>query len=377
MKLQLPRSWLALSALAYVVSSAERALADDLDSASGLPTASAVTRARSVVLLQPNRDALGTEPPSLDFFANLRWQLAEMHLTLVDAKIPNPTRRDGWLDQAERIARADAPWLIVWVTYESNRANVFLYDPSGPHLYVQVVSTSDSPLAASEEIALILRSAIQARTDGGASGMSEVALPERAMPKPGTSSARPPRVVSQPPPAHPMNHWGLAMSGALEHPVSPGPWQGGVAMRAWGRIRSFRLGLASALYPGLTVASESVEFRLHRYSFEAFAGIPFGSERTVVVLESGLGTDLTRRVTASAAPPLRGLEPDSRWLFTVSQRLRIEQFLGRHLWLTAAAGLVIPLNPYRFEVVVADQTRSLTRILPVRPSLDFGILVAW
>jgi hypothetical protein len=367
------RSWLAFSTLATAAALSAHATANDSASVSQSPAVLDTSRQRTVVLLQ--------SPPenvvSPGFVPNLCGQLKELGLLFTEAKIRQPATLTDWVQQAEAVAAATNPWLVTWVTSDSAQTSVYFYDPKGPHLYARQIATMGSATAASEAISIILRSAIQARIDGSEPEMAEIALPKRPPEPPRAVASVPPRA---PPPVSTtqwLPRWGVGMSGNLEHPVSPGPWQAGIAMRAWTMVRFVRIGFGYSLFPDLTITSDQAALEIRRHPFEGFAGVRVGSPNAVLVLESGLGVDRIRRQTSSASIPLNELPAESRWLYTASERARLEIRLVSHVWLTAAAGVQIPLNPYTFDVALAGQEQSIARVLPVRPSLDVGLLFGW
>jgi hypothetical protein len=330
-------------------------------------------QSRVVVLIQPAKpDAL-----DLGFLPNLRWQLSELELTLSERAAPAVLDLIDTVSEAQQVSRSSETFLVAWITRKQNQASVYLYDPKGPHLYAREVAVSESAAAASEELALILRSAIQARLDGG-----DVAMAEIALPKP---------VVVAPPPAPPVaplpekrvvtyarEPQGAVEVGAiLTRPLREAHWQGGLGLRTWTRVRPVRFGLGYSVFPGLTASSEQSKFSVQRHPMEAFVGYGLRSGDLDVIVESAFSADPIRRETTFSQVPLSGQQPRWRWLWAVSGRLRFDTHLASALWFTAAAGAEFPLNPYSFEVAVAGKQQTIAQILPVRPTLELGLVLGW
>ncbi len=307
----------------------------------------------------------------------MRWQLAELDLTLTERTAPASFELIDYVTEAQRVAGTSEAFLVAFITHQRDRTNVYLYDPKGPHLYAREVAVSESPAAASEELAIILRSAIQARIDGGDLAMAEIALPKPAVPKRPTT----PRVWTPPTGkvvTIPRELRGAAgLSGVTSRPLSDADWQEGLVLRAWAQARPIRFGLSYSIFPGLSVSSDLAEITIYRHPIEAFVGVRIGTGAVNVLAESAFCADPIRRETALAQPPLTGQPPNWRWLWSVSARLRFETRLFSPVWFTAAAGAEFPLNPYAFELAVAEQRQRLARILSVRPTFEMGLVVGW
>ena len=330
-------------------------------------------QSRVVVLIQSaSPDALG-----LDFLPNLRWQLSELVLTLSERTAPEFFELIDYVSEAQKVSSTSETFLVAWITRKQSHINVYLYDPKGPHLYAREVAVSESPAAASEELALILRSAIQARLDGGDVAMAEIALPKPVvaapLPRPPVSPFPEKQVVTcarEPKGA-------IALSGILTHPVSEANWQGGLSLRLWARVRPVRFGLGYSVFPGLAVSSNQAGILVQRHPMEAFVGYRLGSGDLNVIVESAFSADPIRRETTFSREPLSGQQPNWRWLWAVSGRVRFETYLVSSLWLTTAGGAEFPLNPYSFEFAMAGQTQALAKILPVRPTFELGLVLGW
>ncbi len=369
-----PRFWgRALAAVAWVCSL--RALAAEVLAPAG-EGGSPVTAAQSRVVV-----LIGSASPDaveLDFLPNLRWQLAELNLTLKEKTAPVLYEWLDYVREAERVTSTSDTFVAAWITHENGRTNIYLYDPKGPHLYAREVAVSESPAAASEELALILRSAIQARLDGGALAMAEITLPSSA-------PLAPPEVHQPPPPPVPFHEvsesinplWAPGVSGVASRPLSGSNWQAGLLLRLWAKVRPIRFGLSYSMFPGLDASSKWASITVYRHPTEVFAGYEIARGSVIVVAESAFCGDPIRRDTTYADAPLTGEGPRWRWLWTLSERMRFETRLVSPLWLTVAAGAEIPLNPYDFQVSIAEQKQTLARILPVRPTLELGLVLGF
>ena len=368
-----PRFWGgALAAAAWLCDSSALG-ADVTATAPGAEVVAApAVQSRLVVLIQSSRpDTVG-----LDFLPNLRWQLNELNLTLIETTAPAFFQLLDYVQEAERVTKVSNALLAAFVTQKSGSTKIYLYDPKGPHLYARDVAVSESPAAASEELALILRSAIQARLDGGALAMAEIELPKPpAVSQPVTRPRSPTVPPRLPEPVSASK--AIELGAVASHPINHSNWQVGLLLRLWATVRPLRLGLGYSVFPGLGASSDKAEIAVYRHPIEAFAGIELLRARLNVLAESAILADPIRRVTTSASEPLTGEGPNWRWLWTVSERLRFESQLEAPLWVSLAAGAEIPLNPYAFEVAIAEQKQTVAKILPVRPSLELGLVLGW
>ncbi len=237
--------------------------------ASNSPSASE-SEAQAVVLLE-----LADSTMALDFVPNLRGQLVELNLELKELSVPKASSLLDTVQQSEKVAAATNALLVAWIARAGTRVDVFLFDPKGPHLYAQEVAVSDSPSAASEELSVVLRSAIQSRLDGSTLEMAEIALP----PKPPATVAAPPKprptvaVAAVAPPVEVQKtHFGLGFGGVSERPLSHAPLQVGLALRAWLSVSSARIGAGYCFFPDVKVTTAPADFELSRHPFEMFAG---------------------------------------------------------------------------------------------------------
>jgi hypothetical protein len=278
--------------------------------------------------------------------------------------------------EAEQETKSSEALLVAWIAHEQAGMVVYLYDPRGPHLHARAVAVSESPAAASEELALIVSSAILARLEGEDFAMDEVALPKPAVPVPPPPRPAPPRPL--PIPQEPREPWGAAGLGAVgTKPLSHANWQIGLDLRAWGRVRPLRFGLGYSLYRGLTVSSELAKIIVYRHPIDAWIGLEVWTGKINVLTEAAFTVDPIQRDTLATSAPLASQAPNWRWLWAVSGRVRGEAEVAASLWVTAAVGAEIPLNPFTFEIAIAEQHQPIARILPVRPTADLGLILLW
>lgn len=336
-----------------------------------------VEASRSVVLIQSRAPS----PVDRNFSENLRWQLSELDLGLREVPAASEQTWQELVQQAGQVASRGDTLLVAWITHTPSATIIYLFDPKGPHLYARQVAVSDSPAAASEELALIVRSALQARLDGGSLALPEIALPAETPKTTNQASAAHSRAVlptatsredQQLAPTIPS--WGVDLAGVVTHPFSHGDWQLGVAIRTWLEWQRVRLGVGYTTLSSLEVANERAAIAVYRRPFELFAAIVWSARGFRFLATSMLGLDALQRDTTRVAPALSPRGSNERCLVTVGERLRAEVSLLEPVWLSLAGGVEVPLNPYVFEVASDHQRVTIAETLPIRPSFELGVV---
>ena len=312
------------------------------------------------------------------FANNLRAHLAELELTFSVHELPANIDLAETVAEAKRQAELAKAFLVVWIMREDEQRIVYLYDPAGPHLRARAVTVSGSTAAASEELALILRSQILARIQGGELPMPEVALPGVQQPAPQPPKALAVEQVASPAlPRAP--RWGASPSFIFTKPLRDERGQPGMNLRVWRRGHRFRGGIDYTLFRDFSVSSEQAAISISRHPAEAYLGYETWNTRIhSLVAELGFLADAIRRRTDSAQAPLSGQAASWRWNAALAGRLRSELRILPNLAATLGIGVELLLNPYDFQVSVATERRTIGSLAPVRWTLDLGLtLLAW
>jgi hypothetical protein len=327
---------------------------------------SATGRASPLVLLTPHSESR-TAAPVQNLRAAAAGQLTELGIELLELpqlpSVPNVRR-------ASQLAKELAPIAVVWLERAPDGLAVYFYDPVGPRLYARRLEEADTP-AATEAIAIMLRSAVVALREGGAVAMAELPLPDSvAAPKqptpPAPGSLKTHRRPSLGVAAGYANAWyarktpiqqGLALSSLLR--PGEGPWLFGVSYTH---------------FTALDVEQQAVVTRLRRHAGEVWLGAELRVTPFRFLAQGALVGDLVHRTTASAPAPFVGTSPSQRWSWALSTRL------GCALPLTSAwdvyvnVGADFLLNRFDHVVVGAEgASHAVVSPLPTRPRMELGL----
>lgn len=331
-----------------------------------------------VVLLCHERRAESLEAGLAEI---LRTHLAELEIEL-EVKAAPPSSSPFDVVAAIRATPVAAQASIVtWIVPQKPRVIVYVFEPQGPHLRARAVTVSESPVVAAEELALMLRSAILARREGGALEMAEVFLP--AVPP---SSPRPTTVLPSPTEAGPSTgalpkarEFAFGLSGGYGYfrSISQGGGGSGLSLRLFGQTSRTRFGVGYVVLPTTTIHSDrvNVDVAMRRHPIHFFLASSLArSERLQLWGEILGGFDPTRRQTVRADAPLESTQPRWRYAWSLAGLLRGESKITAEFSLAAAVGVEFALNPYDFEAVWMDERTRLARILPVRPMGDLSLV---
>jgi|GEM_PF-6497246 len=316
------------------------------------------------------------EPSEASFVANLRAHLSELKLSLGAQELPISAGLPETVAEARRQTETANAFLVVWIMRDGGSRTVYMYDPVGPHLRARSVTLSGSSAAASEELALILRSEILARLQGGEVPMPEVALPKATALVPEAPTA----MVEEASPIHPTSpRWGVGPAGIYDQPVRDQHGQFGLGLRAFAGGHRFRGGLAYTFFPAFEVSAPEATISLRRHPIEGFAGYDMWNTRVhSLVAEVGFLLDPIQRRTESVQAPLSSLGANWRWSAAATARLRSELRVLRNLAVNLGVGVEALVNPYDFEVEVATERRVVARLAPFRWTLELGMtILAW
>ena len=324
--------------------------------------------ANRVVLLAPPGSASGEQAT----FEATRALLAELSVALVIQTLPDDFELGSVTQRARVSARANAALAVVWFVRKERAMLVYFYEPAQDRLLTRRVEVSESMAAASEEVALIVRSAVAAALEGSEVMMTEVAVPEpsRAQPPPAPVQVQSaPRAVAREHARLSAGYVATSISGdaSVQHGAA-------FALTALPDGRT-RLGLAFVLTPAFEVASEAVSVRIRRYPVLLSIGIALGAGRLRLVPELGFMAEFVRRDTLRTAPTFEAEGASSRWLWGVCPRLRGEYRFAPRVHGYASLGADFVLNPHAevFEEVSTSET--LLAWAALRPNGEAGISV--
>lgn len=294
-------------------------------------------------------------------------QLTELGIELVEVaplpSVPN-VRRAG------QVSKDLTPIAVVWLERGPHGFTVYFYDPAGPRLYARQLEETDTP-AATEAVAIMLRSAVVALREGGAVAMAELPLPDPAPePRPTIPPASTPATPSRRPTLGvaagyagswyarrtPVQH-GLALSSQLR--PGDGPWLFGISYTHFTALKDERQGVATRLRRHAGDVSLGAELRIAPFWF---------------VAQGALVGDLVSRTTASARAPFVGTSPSQRWSWALSTRLGCALPLASVWDVYFNVGADFLLNRFDHVMVGAEgSAEAVVSPLPTRPRLELGL----
>ena len=347
-----------------------------LSIATSWPAAGAV----QVVLLT------GSEEKSADvaeletqLVAAVRAQLQELdvHLIVFPAAaqaLALNTRR------AREVGLANGAVGVIWIEPGATSLDVYLYEVGGDHLYVRRVPTTHSAEASSEEVAIMLRSAVGAMLYGSSISMTEVAVPEPAPVAPAPSA--PPAEVSSRVPEPARADAGIVRIGASYVGTlfsREASFQHGVGLAAGLHVPGspWFLGLAYTYFPPLELIGAGVRTRVRRHPAELYGGAEFEWQRLWFVAEAAVVADNVERTTETAGQGLSEAAPSSRWLWALSTRLGGAVTLAGNLRCTAKIGAEFLLNPYDQVIAGAAGDQVVASPMPARPRAEIGVSIGF
>jgi hypothetical protein len=336
-----------------------------------------------------------TTPDILEssFFEALRSHLKELGIGLEVSSAP---RTNDPLTIASSLTlgtKNPEPIFYTWLAQYPPRVIVYLYEPGGPHLGARESTLGSSTAATSEELALILRSAILARRSGARAELDEVDWAPAASTrreetdKPSAvleGTAAPPADVT--PAASPTHsnlssergrspNLGAAIGFAYEKPFSRDAFQGGLHARLWLGTDTTRVGLGYLATPTFVIRTRSAELTIERRPVDIFVSQTLTGRIARVAGELRLVVDPLRRRTLTAQSPLEPEPATTRWTYALGAFVRGEVSLTPGLSWTAWAGADVVANPFTFGVTRGDKRETISDVLTVRPALGTGLLL--
>jgi len=264
---------------------------------------------------------------------------------------------------------------FVWVERTENALTVHFYEPAGASLRERRIPVTGTDAASIEEVAVVVRSAVDALLERAAHERPATPEPE---PRPAPEStarvaAIPPR-PDQPEPS-PLQ---AAVAYTATRYASEVPWQHGVLMSlAWRPAATpWRVGAECSWFPSLTRRTNDLTLTLDRHPIGVFLGYELpvaGSGVTLRAEGSGIADPIVRR-TSRLSADLNGTPPSVRWSWAVSTRLRVGWQPSTPFWVFATGGADFLLNRFDHVVQNGSETPVLSP-LRVRPHLQVGASV--
>lgn len=323
-------------------------------------------RANRVVLLAADLDR--TEQTTFDATRAL---LLELNVDTLLRPIPAQAELRSVTQRARDAAESEHALAVVWLERRERAVLVYFYQRAQARLLTRRVEVSESEAAASEEVALIVRSAVAAALEGAEVAMTEVALPE-AKPAPPPAPAPPPSVVAPPKSERARLSAGYAGT-SLSADV---PWQHGAGFGfTWLPSPTTRVGIGFVLTPAFDAANDAVGIRLHRFPLRLSWGWALRTGALELVPELSLGAELVRRNTLRTSSTLSPEAASSRWLTAVGGRARAQYRFVSRFDAYAALGVDLVLNPHDEVSVDASGSETVMTWAAVRPAAEAGVSV--
>ncbi|MGC4064012.1 MAG: hypothetical protein QM784_05115 [Polyangiaceae bacterium] len=328
-----------------------------------------------------------------NFFDALRSHLKELEIKLDLSVAPQTNDPLAIADDLTHTERDSRPLFYTWLVQYPPRVIVYLFEPDGPHLGARESTLGSSTAATSEELALILRSAILARRSGGRADLDEVTLTPATSTAPsappGTSERRstPPNVapihgaaLSRNPcgskPSPPPLNFGATLGFAYEMPFSDDVFRGGLHTRLWLGSDAARIGLGYLATPSATLHTKSANLSLERRPADIFVSHTVTTDTVRLAGELRFVVDPLRRHTLAADSPLTPTPARTRWFYAVGAFASGEVSLTHGLAWTVWAGADITMNARSFDVTRGDASReTVAALLTVRPVVGSGLIL--
>jgi hypothetical protein len=334
------------------------------------------------------------DPLEKSFFDALRSHLRELEIKLDVAAAPQTSDPLAMADSLAHTEQASRPLFYTWLVQYPPRVIVYLFEPEGPHLGARESTLGSSTAATSEELALILRSAILARRSGGQADLDEVALgpsasssptgePERGAPSKANVQPFAPKHAEAPAPLpsdtiglRPWPNIGATFGFAYEKTFSHDTFRGGLHTRLWLGADAVRIGLGYLATPVATLHTDDADLSLERRPVDLFASHSFSANLVNLAGEVRFIVDPQRRYTITAESPLAPSAPRTRWVYAAGAFLRGEVSLTPGLAWTLWAGADLTLNARSFEVTRGGRSReTIAELLTFRPVVGTGLVL--
>ncbi len=297
-------------------------------------------------------------------FDGMEAQLRELSVQVVSAEPMGNLSLATQAFRAAELARSSAALGTIWFGQdETAQLRVYVYDAKHRQLTSRTLASPDA--AVREEVAVVLRSAIQSLIAGEATALEPVTIPP---PEP----APPPARRALPSREHTPRLWvGVGYAGTT---YASGTFQHGLQLLVAGQLTSrFLVGFDGTWCQAAKLSGGGADAILDRYPAELFAGYAFAENpRFHAYAEMGFELELVKRTTVVSDARLSPLPSENRLRFALSPRLRTA-FEPSKSWLGFAAfGADITTDRYNYVVQSASGPVRLAA-RTVRPRLEAGV----
>jgi len=325
---------------------------------------------RVVLLVSTRAESAAARKATDGLELAVRGQLDELAVPIATL----PSQEESWAANSRlaRKAAASEPTLaVVWFEQHAHEFTVFFYDPSGPHLYSRRVDAG-SFMAVSEEVAIVVRSAVGAVLEGGSVSMAELSLPTAAVAAP---PAPPPPAPKSAEPERRGGLWlGASYVGTLY--ALEAPWQHGVAISAaFAAAKSpWFAGVSYTYFPPLALESARISTQLQRHPGEAFVGAQLRLASLLFVVEGAVVGDRVDRATLQVPEGLTAAADGHRWQWALSSRLGCTISLTPRVRGMLNLGAEFLLSRFDHVVEIGPTTQeTLAAPMPARPRVELGL----
>jgi hypothetical protein len=329
-----------------------------------------------VVLLT---DARESDPAVVELDAQLvaaaSAQLAEIGVD-VELRSEAQSSLSANARRAREIATSSPTLAVTWCKRDAEGLLIFFYDPSGPRLYSRAVGWTGSAAAASEEIAIVIRSAVSAVQEGSAVGMSEVRLPEAPSVPP--VAASPPSPAQKPAAAGVQGSVRLGASYVGTLYSTDSAWQQGAALSVSLRPANSRwfAGAAYTYFGSLALSERGIHTQVRRHPSELFVGSELHLAPFWFVAEGALVADWLERSTEQVPEGQSAAPVSRRWLWALSTRLGGALPVSDRVRCFFNVGAEFLLNRFDYAVDNAGSREIVASPMVARPRLELGVSVA-
>jgi hypothetical protein len=334
-------------------------------------TARAAAARRAVFL----ESAGSAHPPLTSVLEATRAPLAELGVELAVAARPNSPDLAATTEAARTLAHSLQAVAVIWLDTEragSSFLVLYFFDPARSRLLTRRVEVSESESAAAEEVAVVLRSAIDALLEGEELAMTEVAVAE-VKEEPPAPRPRPALPLSPAARLKPETlALGLGYVGSIF--TEEASLQSGARLSLSIRPPRSRWWFAAAyeFLASLEANAAGAVTEVARHPIEVAVARDLFTGALRLSPEAALIADAVHRQTERADAPLEATAPSTRWLWAVSLRFRGSWSLATRVWLVSALGADFVLNPFEQVAAQSASRASVSSLLAVRPRLEAG-----
>lgn len=270
---------------------------------------------------------------------------------------------------------ARAALFVLWPT--EDQAELYLYDPQGPDLWMRPVPRNgQSHVLWAESVGLIAAAAVRAMATSKPVGMSRVAWPTESPPDDRVDEAPPPRAAEVP--SHPGEPWAGAVTlsaGYRGGPFAPSHrWTHGIDLGfgvAFPNGACFVLGY-EVLFP-LRAEREGNRVTLTRHPLRLGAGFRWRvTERLHVRPALLVAFDAIRRRSSTRNDQLRALPAATLVEVGIVPAIEVGVALTRHVYGFVELRPEVWLRPRPFGAATPDVV-ELLRPYGFRPTLQVGV----